>query len=624
MSEKPTASFVTQVSVDLQFKDAKPPLLQCMQYDTNLRLLEIRLLKDGIDWPVPEGWAVNVRMKKSDGTSIYQGAAYEGSRVYLVLTGQMCCVAGEHPFLLEIVGEEEVIQTPILLLKVWKNPISSKEFTSQSDYQILRDMVEEADQARKEAQASAQSAAENAAEAATNARESQENADQAYTWNQNCQTLYHSVDAMQQQVNQQYQELLQVNINHNFQVLSQEEYNALTPPNPKRLYLAESSHPNNHLAAYFPLQGDFANQLDPTMDTAVAVGGEGFSDWDGTGISYRSFPAAGQPMDLEDLVALSTNTGLELYSNGYIMPPRPSGVSQEFAVVNLRSPCPFEAGATYLFEMTSCNPTNQVAVTNYGNAGHLALAKADGTVLDLGTAITSTGTGAQGSITFTAPSDIGDYTQLYFYYDNPSYYQNITLSITRSPSPTIRQNYLALPGGLFAGRDFSQGISFALDIKPDALGDWTRIFQFYAPAEEGQGEGDLYATQGVTATGYWEESLVQQMGYGNYQCITPGVWHTFVFTVSPSQLYIYLDGSLKTTASDTGSTLSALLSHLDCFTQNYLGYSRFEDADYAGLLRNFRIYHKALSSAEVSQIHAAPSARLYWGELLLADSQEGA
>lgn len=175
---------------------------------------------------------------------------------------------------------------------------------------------------------------------------------------------------------------------------------------------------------------------------------------------------------------------------------------------------------------------------------------------------------------------------------------------------------------MFAGKDFSGGISFALDIKPDNLADWTRIFQFYAPAAQETGEGDLYATQGVTATGFWESLTVQQMGLGNYQCVTPGVWHTFVFTVSPTQLCIYLDGALKTAANDTGSTLSGLLSHLDCFTQNYLGYSRFEDNDYAGLLKNFRIYDKALSPSEAAQVGTTPSARLYWGSLLLADSQE--
>ena len=126
MSETQNQMVITQTCVDLQFTGQKPPVLQCMQYDTNLRLLEIRLQKDGADWPVPEGWAVNLRMKKSDGTSIYQAATYEGCLVYLILTGQMCCVAGEHSFVLEIAGEDQVIQTPVLLLKVWKNPISSR------------------------------------------------------------------------------------------------------------------------------------------------------------------------------------------------------------------------------------------------------------------------------------------------------------------------------------------------------------------------------------------------------------------------------------------------------------------------------------------------------------------
>ena len=294
MSETQNQMVITQTCVDLQFTGQKPPVLQCMQYDTNLRLLEIRLQKDGADWPVPEGWAVNLRMKKSDGTSIYQAATYEGCLVYLILTGQMCCVAGEHSFVLEIAGEDQVIQTPVLLLKVWKNPISSREFTSQSDYQILRDMVEEAQQSREAAQSSAQSAAESAsslsqsAAAAANhaaaaaasaaaaqedAGESQTNADQAYNWNQNCITLYHAVEELHTQIAQQLQQIQSVDVNQNMQVLSQAQYDALTPPNPKRLYLAESSHPNNHLVSCFPLQEDWKDQLNPTFAaTPVAAG----------------------------------------------------------------------------------------------------------------------------------------------------------------------------------------------------------------------------------------------------------------------------------------------------------------------------------------------------------------
>lgn len=286
MSETQNQMVITQTCVDLQFTGQKPPVLQCMQYDTNLRLLEIRLQKDGADWPVPEGWAVNLRMKKSDGTSIYQAATYEGCLVYLILTGQMCCVAGEHSFVLEIAGEDQVIQTPVLLLKVWKNPISSREFTSQSDYQILRDMVEEAQQSMEAAQSSAQSAAESAsslsqsATAAANhaaaaaasaaaaqedAGESQTNADQAYNWNQNCITLYHAVEELHTQIAQQLQQIQSVDVNQNMQVLSQAQYDALTPPNPKRLYLAGKQPPQQPSGQLLSLAGGLEGPAQPHL-----------------------------------------------------------------------------------------------------------------------------------------------------------------------------------------------------------------------------------------------------------------------------------------------------------------------------------------------------------------------
>lgn len=636
MSESQSQMVVTRTCIDLQFTDQKPPFLQCMQYDTNLRLLEVQLKKNGADWPVPEGWAVNLRMKKSDGTSVYQAATYEGSRVYLVLTGQMCCVAGEHHFVLEIVGEDQVIQTPVLILKVWKNPLPSREFTSQSDYQILRDMVEEAKDSMEEAEASAQSAAESASSlsdsaadaagsataAANSAAAAQTSAEQAQTKAEQTAAQFQSVSQLHQQISQQLQQILSVDVNQNMLVLSQSAYLALTPPNPKRLYLVESDHPNNHLVGYFPFQEDLSNQLDATM-TATATGGGGIGSWDSTGKSYRTLPSAGTDMTLGDLVSLHSTGTIQLYDNGYILPARAEGSSDSYIAVALQNPSPFQAGVTYTFSMTSQDPTNQTASACYGNAGRLALAKADGSQLFLGTAITSATTGASGTLRFQATEGVEEYTQLLFYYDDPAYVQYITLSISRTASPTTQENYLTLPASLFAGKDFSNGISVAVDLKPDSSIPGSSIFQFYAPSTQETAAGELYATQGVTAAASWAGTAVQQTG-ANTQCVSAGSWHTFVLTLSPTQLSIYVDGTLQTSASHTGAALSGLLSHLDGFTQNYLGYSRAQEQDYAGLLKNFRIYEKALSASEVAQISTIPSARLYWGSLLLADSQEDA
>ena len=642
MSETQTPMVVTKTWVDLQFAHRKPPILQCMQYDANLRLLEVRLLKDGADWPVPEGWTVNLRMKKSDGTSIYQSATYEGSRVYLVLTGQMCCVAGEHSFVLEIAGGDHVIQTPVLLLKVWKNPLTSLEFTSQSEYTALQEMVEDAKESMEAAQSAAQTVAETAQSVAENAQaaasqaakaassaasaqkdaaQSQTSANQAYTYSQSCNTLYQSVEELHQQISQQLETILSVDANQNLEILSQAEYDALTPPNPKRLYLAESNHPINHLVGYFPLQGNLDNQLQPTT-AATAVGGSGFADWDGTGISYRSCLVDGS-MTLSQLVSDHPNSNIQIYDNGYIMLPRQEGSTDAYVALPLADPNPFEAGVTYTFEASMKNPVNGAPSVSYGNAGKLALAKADNTVLFLSTIVTSSGTGASGSIRFTAPENIKEYTQLRFYYDVPDYYQYITISITRSISPTVQKNYLTLPASLFARKDFSNGISFVVDLKPDNFQAGAHIFQFRALASGSGVQGELYATQGSTAVGLWESETIQQAG-GSDQGVPAGSWHTYVFTVSSSQLCTYVDGTLCTTAKDTGATLRNLLSHLDRFNQNYLGYSPAGDNDYAGLLKNFRIYDKALSATEAAQINNSASARLYWGSLLLADSQEEA
>ena len=569
---------VTKTWVDLQFPPAHPPMLQCMQYDAGLRQLEIRLLKQGADWPVPEGWTVNLRMKKADGTSLYQPVDYQGSLVFVTLTGSICAAAGEHSFVLEITGAEQVIQTPVLVLKVWKNPLPHPELTSQPEYTSLQQLAQSA-------QASAQSAQTSAASA--------------------------------QQTAQALEELLQTQQSQTLTVLSQWEYDALTPPNPQRLYLVQSDHPDRHLAGWFPFQKDLKNQLDPSM-TAAATGGEGFGNWDGAGLSYRTAPAGGGALSLTDLVPTSSTSDLQLYPNGYILAPRTQGSTNSYLALPLANPNPLQPGATYRLEMSSKHPANGTAAMCYGGAGWLGLKKPDNTSLSLGIAIHSASTGATGQVEFTAPADIGEYSQLLFYYDNPSYSQYITLTITCTALPTVGENYLTLPSGLFAGIDPSQGISLAVEVKPDRGETASRIFQCAAS----DSAGELYATQGGAAGAAWGGVTLQPTG--SSQALTPGQWHTLVLTVSQSRLCLYADGTLTCSANESGDALSQLLAHLGELTQNHLGYSPQGAADYAGLLKNLRIYAKALSAAEAGLVGTTPSAKLYWGSLLLASSQEEA
>lgn len=188
----------------------------------------------------------------------------------------------------------------------------------------------------------------------------------------------------------------------------------------------------------------------------------------------------------------------------------------------------------------------------------------------------------------------------------------------------MHQNYIALPNDLFTGFDFANGVTVVLDVKPNAAcsagnGDWVRLMQFFkhANAPSGsEGEGDFYLSQGLIATAAYNGMTSQYLDASKAALVTSDRWHTVVMTLGGGFLSVYLDGSLVGQQLDT----SNLLSQLNNFSQNYIGNSIRQDNDFAGLVKNFRVYNRALQQSELSKIGIGGKARLYWGGTLLVQS----
>lgn len=185
------------------------------------------------------------------------------------------------------------------------------------------------------------------------------------------------------------------------------------------------------------------------------------------------------------------------------------------------------------------------------------------------------------------------------------------------------QNYISLPSDLLQGMDFANGITLAIDLKPNTTctagnGDWTRVFNLYKHANSPWGtlEGELYVTQGLIATAYYSPITNQYLDASMANRITAGSWHTLVVTLSNTELVVYLDGERIGSANNTGG----LLAQLPYMDTNHIGNSRFADNDFAGLLKNFRIYDRAISQSELPKIGTGGGVRLYWGGTLLAQS----
>lgn len=466
-------NIIAHVYADLARGTVQPVQVECTQYDAEMRVIAVHLRENNREWNIPSGYAVNVRMKKQDSTSVYNPQQGEGNTAYITLSAQMCGVAGTQYFVVEIVKGDDVVQTVPIRLNVRKNPIDDATFTSSDEYKTIQGLVEEAQDA---------------------AEESQTNANQAYTWAQNTLTLYHQTENLKNdtqtlrdqaqtaattaqtlaaQVEDYAEQVLGISVPA--VALSQSEYDALDPPDPKTLYIVESDGPQNSLVVNYPLTQNLSDGMDGSK-VATATGCQGLGNWDGTGPSFNTAPASGS---------------------------------------------------------------------------------------------------------------VGQH-----------------------------QNYLTLPSNLLSGMNFANGITLALDLKPNATaaagnGDWTRLINLYKHSNSptGTAEGELYLTQGVIATAYYDGVTAQYLDASKAGLITAGAWHTVALTLGGGYLSVYLDGALVGQQPDTTSLLSQLANVDQC----YIGNSRFADNDYAGLVKNFRIYDKALSAAEIGQLSQASTWKLYYG-----------
>lgn len=180
------------------------------------------------------------------------------------------------------------------------------------------------------------------------------------------------------------------------------------------------------------------------------------------------------------------------------------------------------------------------------------------------------------------------------------------------PLPTKHENYISLPNDLLDGIDFSNGATFVIRCKPDKTvsagnGDWTRIFNFYKhpTSNPSDGEGEVYLTQGLIGTWYYNAQSVQYLDASVAGTLTANQWHTVALVIEPIKpdnthvkVSVFVD--YRTIGSTQGVfTGTDWLNKVD---QNWIGASRFDDDDFTGMVKDFRVYNKALSDSELTNV----------------------
>lgn len=138
-------NIIRSMLCDLGLCTVAPAVIPAMQYDSAMRYISIVLYDDGEPWNVPKGFSVNIRMKKSDGNSVYNSAEEIRENIAVVqLSQQMCNVPGRQSFCIEIINGEEVVHTIPAALKITVNPIPNGEIESLPEYKTIQMLVEEA------------------------------------------------------------------------------------------------------------------------------------------------------------------------------------------------------------------------------------------------------------------------------------------------------------------------------------------------------------------------------------------------------------------------------------------------------------------------------------------------
>jgi hypothetical protein len=158
-------------------------------------------------------------------------------------------------------------------------------------------------------------------------------------------------------------------------------------------------------------------------------------------------------------------------------------------------------------------------------------------------------------------------------------------------------DYVALPAGVAAGlSDFS----IAAWVYWDGARDWARIFDF------GSGTSHYMFLTPRAYRGGMCFTITTGGGYGSQSLWTDplptGQWVHLAVTLSGATGTLYVNGSV----ASTNTAMTASPFRLGSTSQNWIGRSQYPaDPCFNGKVDDFRIYHGALSAAQVAALMAS-------------------
>lgn len=151
---------IREVNVDFSSRNI-PEILRLTQYDTQ-PVIAVHLYYNGEQYTVPDGAAVNIRLRKHDDKPVYNpalGVSKDRHTVYIQVTDQMSVVDGDAKAVIEVISGGKIAGTAKFVAEIDKNPVQQNDIISQAEFRLLMEYVADAEAAAKSAGESAEAAA---------------------------------------------------------------------------------------------------------------------------------------------------------------------------------------------------------------------------------------------------------------------------------------------------------------------------------------------------------------------------------------------------------------------------------------------------------------------------------
>ena len=131
------------------------PKLYATQTDNESIDVSVKLMDKTVPYIVPEGYQVNLRAKKPDGTVVFQALAKNGEFYVLKLGGQLTTAVGIVEAAVEVVKDSFVLNSARFEVEVKPRTVNDGDIASEDDLTALNEYVTRSESAAKSAEEAA-------------------------------------------------------------------------------------------------------------------------------------------------------------------------------------------------------------------------------------------------------------------------------------------------------------------------------------------------------------------------------------------------------------------------------------------------------------------------------------